>query len=118
MTPTDYREFRPEDAAAARAAMHEGRPVHIWLTGQPHPVLLMPVEAKDDGLLVYLATKGACVAVTSSTAFNHFELVRGGFRLDIAARLIVLLGALATGVNSVTDTQAKGLLSAPEKTGD
>lgn len=117
MRATDYREDQPGDVDAARRAMHMGHPVHIWLVGFPTPVLLMPVEVGDD-LLVYLATKGACVAVTHSTAFNAFELVRGGFRLDIATRLVVLLSALQSSVNRVTDTQAAGLLEAHGKAGD
>jgi hypothetical protein len=117
MRATDYSEVDPGTAYSAAEALTHGQPVHLWLEGVPTPVLMMPVDTGAE-VLMYLATKGACVAVTHSTAFNAFELVRGGFRLDIATRLVVLLSALQSSVNRVTDTQAAGLLEAHGKAGD
>lgn len=114
MRVTDCSDVDPGTFYAAAEAFANGYPVHVTLAGVPSPVLIQPVEV-EDGQLIYMAMKGACVVVTNTTAFNAFELVRGGFRLDIAQRLAVLLSALSVSVNRVPDTHMAGLIEAPKE---
>lgn len=57
--------------------------------------------AMDDAGLIFVGSQRAGVYLTPDTPFNKFELVRGGFRLDIADRLLVVFNLLRTEAGRV-----------------
>lgn len=57
--------------------------------------------AMPDGPRMIVAMPKACVYLNPSTPFNQWELVKGGFRIDVATSLIAYLHA-AREANTVS----------------
>lgn len=70
-----------------------------------------------DGTM-FIGGKRAGVWIDAATPANKFELVKGGFRIDIAAGIVAMLTALGMSKMDAIGASVVPQISGPEKTGE